>query len=381
MYDLAGYGRMIVDPVRRPAYEEALRRSVTRDTIVLDVGCGAGHFAMAAARLGAHHVIAVEPDGVIEVGRQLAQTNGLADRITFVEAPIADVTLDRPADVVVSDLRGILPLFGTHLTTIADVRDRLLAPNAIQIPARDRIWATLVHAPVAFTRQVGAWDDATHGFDVGLARDMVSQQMVRTWVERRACLAEPRMWTELDYLTLTSPDTSGAMDLDVVRGGVGHGILLWFETELVEGVGFDNAPGQPKAIYEQALLPWPHPVDLRAGMQVAVSIDARLVAGDDYVWRWRSRIGDDGPTFDQSTFFAAPVSRNRLHRRGAETVPEPDERTEVARFVLRHVDGTRSLGHIAAALGAAFPRRFSNRQAALTAVEDVIERMVERGAE
>ena len=62
MYDLAGYGRMISDAVRRAAYERALARHVTPDTVVIDVGCGAGHFAMVAARLGARHVFAVEPD-------------------------------------------------------------------------------------------------------------------------------------------------------------------------------------------------------------------------------------------------------------------------------------------------------------------------------
>jgi hypothetical protein len=63
-------------------------------------------------------VYAVEPSDVIAVAREIACANGLGDRIEFIQAMSADVTLPERADVIVSDLHGVLPFFKQHLTSI-----------------------------------------------------------------------------------------------------------------------------------------------------------------------------------------------------------------------------------------------------------------------
>ena len=61
MYSLHFYGQMLAGEVRVNAYAEALRRVVRADSIVLDLGCGPGLFALLACKFGARHVYAVEP--------------------------------------------------------------------------------------------------------------------------------------------------------------------------------------------------------------------------------------------------------------------------------------------------------------------------------
>jgi hypothetical protein len=39
------------------------------------------------------------------------------------------------------------------------------------------------------------------------------------------------------------------------RTGTGHGIVVWFEADLVEGVGFSNSPGAPETIYGSLFFP------------------------------------------------------------------------------------------------------------------------------
>ncbi|MDH3444335.1 MAG: 50S ribosomal protein L11 methyltransferase, partial [Deltaproteobacteria bacterium] len=56
MYSIFDYGSMIADHVRMDAYARALRRAVTADSVVLDIGTGTGIFALLACQFGARRV-------------------------------------------------------------------------------------------------------------------------------------------------------------------------------------------------------------------------------------------------------------------------------------------------------------------------------------
>src|SRR5262245_46851914 len=140
MYSLFGYAQMIADRVRTDAYASALRRVLRPGGVCLDLGTGTGFFAVLACRLGARKVIAVEPNDAIHVARQVAAANGCAERITFIQDLSTRVQLTERADVIVSDLRGILPMMGHHLPNLIDARSRLLAPGGALIPQSDTLW-------------------------------------------------------------------------------------------------------------------------------------------------------------------------------------------------------------------------------------------------
>ena len=135
MYSLNGYGDMITDTVRMDAYVRALQRAVKPGAVVLDIGTGTGIFALLAARMGARRVYAIEPSDAINVAREIARANGCADSIEFIQALSTEVEPAERADVLVSDLRGVLPFCGGHFAAIADARRRWLAPGATLIPS------------------------------------------------------------------------------------------------------------------------------------------------------------------------------------------------------------------------------------------------------
>lgn len=55
---------------------------------------------------------AIEPGDCVQLARDLAQANGCADRIRFIQDFSTNVTLPERADVIVADVRGILPYEG-----------------------------------------------------------------------------------------------------------------------------------------------------------------------------------------------------------------------------------------------------------------------------
>ena len=155
-YLIDDYAAMMADPIRASAYLAALRETVRPGCVVADVGAGPGVLGVYAAVLGARRVFLVEPDLSVGAAIALAEENGVRDRIEILRAFSIDATLPERADVVVSDLRGVLPLFEQHLKAAADIRARHLAPLGVTIPLRDRLYAALVDAPDAHAKFAGS---------------------------------------------------------------------------------------------------------------------------------------------------------------------------------------------------------------------------------
>jgi type I protein arginine methyltransferase len=358
---------MVADRVRTGAYREALRRAVSPGFTVADIGTGTGIFAIFACELGARRVYAIEPDTIVDVGREVIATNGLADRIELIPEISTRVELPERVDVIVSDIGGILPLFEGAVGSRIDARARLLADRGTLIPVREPLWAALAEARKPHYYDAAALDEGRFGVDLSAAQRFAANQLWKVRLSREELLIEPQRWATLDYRTVDSPDVRGEIATAVRREGVANGLCVWFDKELIEGVAFSNAPGEPETIYGQAFVPLQEPVPVAPGDAVAAEIEAVLV-GDDYVWRWRTRITDrDGATkasFDQSTSRAVAISLERLRRREASHRPALAEEGEIDRFVLAQMDGEATLKEIAARLREQFPDHYAKSSSA-----------------
>jgi protein arginine N-methyltransferase 1 len=371
MYSLGAYGSMIADRVRVDAHTEALRRTVRKGSIVAEIGTGPGVFAVLACQLGAERVFAIEPAEIIQVAREVAAANGCAGRIAFFEGLSNRVTLPARADVIVSDLRGILPLFERHIPAIVDARRRFLAPGGAMIPRRDTLWAAIVEAPKPYGEVVNPWDQNPFGQNLGRARQLAVNNVQKARVSPAQLLTGNKLWATLDYTRIENPDVRGNLEWAVERAGTGHGIVVWFDTDLVEGVGFSNAPGAPETIYGSLFFPWSQSVPLERNQVVCMDLEAKLVE-QDYIWRWTTRVmplegSKASPLeFEQSTLGGAVLSPKQLHRSAADYVPQLSDEGLLRRRTFELMDGRASLEEIAHKLVAEFPERFSSWQEALS---------------
>lgn len=299
------------------AYAAALRRTVKPDSTVMDLGCGPGVFALLACKLGARKVYAVEPENVIAIAREAAAANGYADKIEFIEDHSTKITLPEPATIIVSDLRGVLPWFQQHIPSIIDARERLLARGGSLIPRRDILWAAVVESADRYEELAGPWEKNSFELDLSAGTRRVTNTWRKTRIEPRELLAEPVRWTTIDYYEVNSPDIRAEISWRVARNGTAHGVAVWFDTDLVDGIGFSNHPNEPELIYGNGLFPFSKPVEVMEGERITLRLTARIVE-DDYVWRWDtdffSREDETRPkvSFKQSTFFGVPLSPDKL---------------------------------------------------------------------
>ena len=379
MYNILSYGRMVSDSVRMNAYADALRKVITPDSVVLDIGTGFGFFAVLACQLGARRVIAIEPDSVIEVARRVAVANQCTDKIQFIRDLSFNVSLAEPADVIVSDLRGLLPWFEKHLPAIIDARKRLLSPGGTLIPSRDRIWAALVESADLYSTYVAPWCSKPQGVDLAAAR----QFAVNLWkkgqtVPASQLLGQPQLWACLEYASIENLNVSSTVAWTAREAGTAHGVLVWFDTELCEGIGFSNYPADPQLIYGNAFFPFSTPIDLRSEDVVSIELRATL-GGEDYVWAWKTTVSSCDPhrvriEFNQSTFFSCPLSREQVRTRSENYVAGLGDEGLIDRTVLDLMDGVRTLGQISQELQKRFPSRFSTLHDALTRVGELSAR-------
>jgi len=317
MYSLHFYGRMLADAPRMDAYSAALRRTVKPDSVVMDLGSGPGVFALLACKLGARRVYAVEPDNVIGLARETAAANGFADRIEFFEDLSFNISLPEPATIIISDLRGVLPFFQQHLPAIKDARERLFARGGVLIPHRDILWAAPVEASDQYEELIGPWQHNNFELDLSSGTRRITNTWRKTLIRPEQLLAEPICWTRIDYYEVNDPNASAEITWRALRKGIVHGVAVWFDSDLVEGIGFSNHPSESELIYGNAFFPFSEPIGVTPGEQIKLRLSANFVQGD-YVWRWDTDFfaSDDETSlkasFKQSTFFGVPLTQNQL---------------------------------------------------------------------
>lgn len=375
MYNVLAYGKMIADGPRIDAYVTALRSVIGPESVVIDLGSGPGFFALIACRFGARRVFAIEPDNIIQVGRDAARELGFADRIEFIQNFSTKVTLPEQANVIVSDLHGVLPFFKHHIPSIIDARSRLLAPGGVLIPNRERLWAAVVEAPSQYNNLVSPWEGNGNRVVLSSARTLAVNIGGKIRVAPENLLSEPVCWHELDFHQVEEVNVCERVSLSVDREGTAHGLAVWFDAELL-GAGFSNAPGRAEMIYGNAFFPFQQPLNVLPQDRIDVRLEARLI-GDDYAWRWDTTLLSQGEakcSFRQSTLFGVPLSASQLRKRAGSYVPEPSEEGAITRFVLSQMDGKNSNEQIAAEVLRHFSHRFRDHNDALDAVFEVSEK-------
>ncbi len=373
MYSVSSYGKMMADTLRIDAYVRAMRAAIKPGSIVLDLGSGPGLFAMIACQLGARKVYAVEPSSVIQVAREAAAKNGFADRIEFFQSFSTHLTLPEPVDVIVSDLRGPLPLYQQHLPSISDARKRLVSKDGILVPERDFLWAAICEAPEEYQELVGPWQHNDYGVDLTAGLEVVTNSWIRTQLKPAQLLVEPVLFKTLDYYQVEDANLSAEISFSINKAGFARGLGIWFSSELFDGVTVTNAPGSEEMIWGNGLFFFPQEVEVSPGDRVEVNVSAHLTKAD-YIWSWNTRIFEGGDearckaNFRQSTFLGSPMSVDQLKKRSASYTPSLNEMGQIQSFVLANMDGSKSQETIARQLMENFPKWFHDYQFALAHV-------------
>jgi protein arginine N-methyltransferase 1 len=376
MYSISSFGLMINDTGRMEAYVQALKQAIKPDSIVLDIGTGTGIFSLLACQFGAKKVYAVEPSNAIHLAKEIAKINGYSEKIDFIQNISTEINLPEKVDIIISDLRGILPLFNNHIPSIIDARKRFLSPNGVLIPQEDLIYGGIVSVPEIEEEYSSPWLENVYNLDMKPALKYMKNTWTKARIRKEELISEPQLLGKLNYYKIEDVNWETEINFRILEDKIGHGICLWFDAILGKNIGFSNSPlsesledkNRQQLIYGQSFFPWQKPLELVKSDQVKIKIKADLV-GYEYIWRWETKITGKNQeikgNFKQSSFFAQPLSIAQLNKKSANYEPSLNEEGKATKLVLELIDKGEKLGTIAKVLKHEFPSHFITDEKAL----------------
>lgn len=377
-YSIKDYGEMVTDPIRTQAFITALSNAITPDSVVLEIGTGAGFFALLACKLGAKKVYAVEPDIAIEVGKLCVKNNPGSEKITWLQGLSTEIQLPEKVDIVIGDLHGTMPFYNFNILSMHDAVTRHMKPGGSIMPRRDVLYAAPIQSPEDYGTVEKPWATDVHGLDLSAGRSF----LVNSWWRRPVTasvtmLATPQCLGEIDYATVSSTNLDGQGDWLISDDGVIHGLSIWFDGDIGPGVGYSNAPNLPGLVYGNAFFPLEKPLAVKKGERLLTKFSAKLI-GDEYVYTWISEhfdsTGKSLIKFKQSTFNSRPISQRKLAFASPDFIPKLNLDGEVTLLVLQAAQKKIPMGEIAEKMISDFPDRFSSKQHALDTASKIIQK-------
>lgn len=236
-YDHFGiHEEMLKDRIRTMSYRNAILRnkSLFKDKIVLDVGCGTGVLSMFAAQAGAKHVYSVDMSSIIEMAQKIIDLNGFSDKITLIRGKLEDLTLPcGKVDIIISEWMGYFLLYESMMDTVLDARDRFLKPNGLIFPDKASIHVGLIEDSEYKDDKIHFWEDKSrlYGFDYSPFVEVAMQEPLVDTVENANVVSSHCKLIEFDLNKVTKKELAFKRKFQVtaIRDEMAHALLAWFD--------------------------------------------------------------------------------------------------------------------------------------------------------
>jgi SAM-dependent methyltransferase len=361
---VASHRSMVFDEFRNGLYAEAIRKIVTPDSVVLDLGAGMGIHGLIAAAAGARRVYLVEPEPVVQIAKEIARANGLVDRIVVLEGTIEEVELPEQVDLIISVFTGNLLYSEDLLPSLFHARDRYLKPGGHLIPDFAELLLAPVSAPDLHAKNIGCWSEPHLGLDFSAGRRFASNEIL--WLNREELkakrLAAGGVISALDLMAANQADCKGDMRCHIEKSGLCHGLLGWTRIRLGDQ-WLSTDPSSPEVHWSPAVLPLDPPLTLEAGEEIGISLQ-RPAHGD---WTWTIKAASGSRR--HSSFLARTDGPRRLRQVAPDTCPGLNGRGQNTLRVLAMMQEGRSNMEVAQVLTEQHHSSFPNTEEALQLVQ------------
>ncbi len=353
--DLNGQRTMAFDNVRNEFYEAAIKKVVTPDSVVLDLGSGLGVHALMAARAGARRVFMVEPENVVHCAKEIAKHNGYGDRIEAFQGRIEEVELPEKVDVIISVFTGNLLYSEDLLPSLYFARDKWLKPGGRLVPDGAELMLAPISIEKTFEENVAIWSKPHRGFDYSPLRRYASNGFLNDRSKNASgeLLAPGQVIASADFYTAQETNLDATTTFQIEKSGTCHGLHAWIRIHL----GDEWAATGPI----QAPMHWtPTTFALDPPLALAESalLETRLRRPPFGEWTWAVSSGT--ARAQHSTFLSTPILPSTLRNRSERGAPTLSERGLATKFVLERLDGKTLNSEHSDAVAKTFPTLFSS---------------------
>jgi tetratricopeptide (TPR) repeat protein len=251
---------MLSDAKRNDAYYTAIKKTVTPNDIVLDIGTGSGLLAMMAARSGAKHVYACESNPILaKLAVEIIEKNGLSDKITIIPKHSSDIIIgqDMPsrADILITEIFDRAIIGEDALATFHHAQKHLLKNNAVSIPHSAQLYGTLTSCPhLQDFHHVGD----VHGFDLRPMNDTAhlfhyfDAQIDFETSKNCDIISEDFLIYDFDFTKNTPLNFASHSTVKIKNTGRADCVTMYFDLILCDDVVFSTKNTQPHHHWQKA---------------------------------------------------------------------------------------------------------------------------------
>lgn len=243
--------KMLADKPRMDFYHAAIARHIKPGDRVIDLGTGTGILAAFASRRGAAKVYAIDHSVVLEHAKTLAAHNRV-ENVEFIGTHSKDLKLDAPVDVILHEQMGDYLFDEDMVANITDLRDRLLKPGGLILPARFEFFCEPVK--IRDGRFVPhLWDMNVHGIDYScMDRERPQDPHYYhipaadlDYVEH--LLSEPAPLLTIDLQTLNPADLPSELRFSrtIIHSGRFDGYVVYFRAMVDSDLSLNSSPLDP----------------------------------------------------------------------------------------------------------------------------------------
>ena len=237
------FHRMLLeDSVRTNAYREAIYKTVKKGDTVIDLGTGTGILSFFSYKAGAKKIYAIECADVIEVAKQIAKENKMADKIIFLNANSRLVRIPERVDVLVSDCTGHYVFGGNMISAVADIRDKFLKQDGCVMPNYISMYLVPVDS-VSHYNYVNYWKGNLYGIDFTPAQKIANNNVYFTTFDAKSLICAPANICNIN-LSKDFPNEMMNVKVDflIPHSCRMHGLCGWFDVRLCNRVHFSTSP-------------------------------------------------------------------------------------------------------------------------------------------
>ncbi|MFY0602150.1 MAG: tetratricopeptide repeat protein [Cyclobacteriaceae bacterium] len=253
---------MLSDLKRNEAYDRLLKKFVTPESVILDIGTGSGLLAMMAARHGAKHIYACEQSlYVSEVAKEIIAKNGFSDKITLFSNKSNHVLphhLEERPNLIIGEIFDPAMVGEGAVPSFRDAFERLGAPGCRIIPNESTVIGKLIEIP-GQTKIHPLMDIS--GFDLSLFnrfRALGDYATVRLPSYKHRFLSEDQNLLMYDFENLhehreDADPIKKEVFFAVTVTGEAHGVAIWFDLFMDGELILSNNPERLDNHWGQAI--------------------------------------------------------------------------------------------------------------------------------
>eukprot|EP00922_Rhytidocystis_sp_ex-Travisia-forbesii_P060368 GHVS01089480.1.p1 GENE.GHVS01089480.1~~GHVS01089480.1.p1 ORF type:complete len:406 (-),score=54.38 GHVS01089480.1:620-1708(-) len=227
---------MLKDSIRTGSYEKAILQNchLFRDKVVLDVGSGTGILCLFAAKAGAKKVYGIECSEIVQMARKIAESNGFAERVVYIQGKAEEVELPleegEKVDIILSEWMGYCLLYESMLDTVLFCRDKWLRPGGLIFPDRAHLYIAAIEDADYKEEKVGYWQNV-YGFNFSCIKKSVIEDPIVDSVDEGAVATTGCCVLDLDLNTCTtdSLDFVAPYRIHLKRKDFLHAFIAWFD--------------------------------------------------------------------------------------------------------------------------------------------------------